>query len=232
MKTEETSTEYSEKLVPLTHMEIHELKRARTKNILGIGLFSIVWYSVLYFIAGGIPEGFLAVFLGIFAVAPIIIVGITLWNARKDLEYGKKKVIRGRLDSKLEETRTSGSGNNRSSSTYYFFTLSGTEIEVQAKHYKEFQTGDIIEIEKLPKSGDILKMRELRSNLLKAGEKKKVVFANNRDDSFKSPTLHDSTQVSMEEQAFLKSLRNKRALLTILICGAVGYVAYNFLILV
>jgi hypothetical protein len=231
MKTEEITEEYSEKLVPLTQDEIELLKKKRWQSVLGIALFSVVWYGVLYFITGGALEGFFTIFIAIFALAPFVILGMILWNAKRDIDFGQKQLIRGRLDSKREETRTSGSGKNRSTSTYYFFALSGREIAVQLKHYNEFQTGDIIEIEKMPKSGDILKMRELRSNLVREGEKPvfKSDFEKKNKEFFKETRIADTIPLSMDEEALLKKLRNKRALTTLVVGGIVGVISYYVL---
>jgi hypothetical protein len=233
MKTEEI-TEYSEKLIPLTQEEIELLKKKRWQSALGVLAFSVVWYGVLYFIADGAPDGFFTIFIGIFALAPLVILCMILWNSKRDIDFGQKQLIRGRLDSKREETRTSGTGKNRSTSTHYYFALSGKEIPVQQNHYSEFQTGDIIEIEKMPKSGDILKMRELRSNLVKEGEKPvfKSDFEKRNKEFFKETRFADTAPLSMEEENLLKKLRNKRIVWTLFFGVIGGFVTFIILMVV
>ncbi|MES2765066.1 MAG: hypothetical protein V4642_04315 [Bacteroidota bacterium] len=235
MKTDTFKTEYSEKFIPLMSEEIQTIKTKRTKTLLGMCVFFVFWYSVLYFIIGKAPDMGFKIFGLVFAVFPFIIVAMLLWNAHRDIKFGQKKIIRGRIDDKKSHTSSSGTGKNRSTTTYNYFIMSGQEISVSSVHYNNFQTGDIIEMEMLPKSGEVLKVTELYSNTERGESEKKPVFASDREKKkalLNGGQIYDSAPLSMEEEQLLKRLRNKRIGWTLFLGVIGGFVAFIILILV
>jgi len=136
-----------ETILPFT---AEDRKKLRTSwiavSLILIGVmvvFSIVSYNIGWHNGGLFPK----IFSSIFALFPLGIFIYVSFSYFKDINTGTKKVTKGIVTDKQQETRVTGTSKNRSITTDYYICIDGVKNTVDGKYYNKCLIGDSIELQ-------------------------------------------------------------------------------------
>lgn len=156
--------DYEEKILPFTaEDEVLFQKQLKIYYIVGVIFLAIlggILFSITQIGGGGDWIGY--VFVGIFLIVFVGALGYIAFKVSKDATEKRKKVIRGQIEDKIHETRTSNS-SSRSGSTshYYYFLIGGNRIAVDQTEYGRFHQQERVEIHQTLHAELILRIHSL-----------------------------------------------------------------------
>lgn len=231
MENNDFAPDYFEQFVPLTTEEKDRLKKFRlawTLIFLALSVFLDLFAYFFFVDQIQVPT------IAIFAVPSffVFIIGFTFWKNTREINFGQKKIIRGRIDEKIPDPatiiilpNTVSSSNN----TYFYFIISGRKISVRGIDYDTFQAGDFIEIEMLPKSLNILKISNFQTDAAKSKVLKPVLVA---DGSLGNVTNIQALEISEMTSKDIKIVQIdilRRAFYTLIIVGLGSYMIFDLI---